>query len=113
MAQFEPFQEEIALRGSLMFVAAEKRGGLFNPEKYLAKNPISFPFLLDEQRAVTKRYGVYHALGSDAFRIARPATFVIRRDGILDYIYVGKHQRDRADVVEVIDRLKSVSALPA
>ena len=113
MAQFEPFQEEIALLGSLVFIAAEKRGGLFKPEKYLAEHQISFPFLLDEQRAVTKSFGVYHALGKDAFRIARPATFVIRRDGIVDYIYVGNNQLDRADIVEVIGRLKKPSALPA
>ena len=47
------------------FVAAEKRDGLWKPGKFLEKHPISFPFLLDEDRAVTKLYGLYHAFGVD------------------------------------------------
>ena len=113
MAQFEPHKDEINRLGSLLFIAAEKRGGLFKPQKYLSGHPVSFPFLLDEQRTVTKSYGVYHAFGKDAFNIARPATLVIRRDGIIEYIYVGANQHDRADIAEVIQHLKQVSALPA
>ena len=110
MAQFEPYKDDISRLGSAVFVAAEKRGGMFKPEKYLEEHPISFPFLLDEQRAVTKSYGVYHAIGTDAFNIARPATFVLRRDGVIDYIYVGSNQHDRALIDEVMARLKQVSA---
>jgi len=113
MAQFEPHKDEISQLGSLLFIAAEKRGGLFKPEKYLAEHPIAFPFLLDEQRAVTKSYGVHHAIGIDALNIARPATFIVRRHGAIGYIYVGKDQRDRADIAEVLQYLKQVSALPA
>ena len=110
MAQFEPFKDEISKSGSVLFIAAEKRGGLFKPEKYLVAHPAPFPFLLDEGRTVTKNYGVYHALGPDAFRIARPATFIVRRDGVIDYIHVGKDQRNRADINEVVQRLKQVSS---
>ena len=38
----------------------------FKPEEFLANNPAPFPFLLDEDRRVTKAYGVYHRLGLDA-----------------------------------------------
>ena len=41
------------------------------------KNPVSFPFLLDEDRVVTKNYGLYHLIGMDALNIAHPATLVI------------------------------------
>jgi len=113
MAQFEPHKDEIKQLGSAVFIAAEKHGGLFKPGKYLAEHPVSFPFLLDETRVVTKAYGVYQALGKDAINIARPATFLIRRDGIIDYIYVSESQRDRADIAEVIQRLRQASTLPA
>jgi len=113
LAQFEPKQDEINQFGSAVFIAAEKRGGLFKPEKYLAEHPVAFPFLLDEKRVVTKSYGVYHALGTDGINIARPATFVIRRDGIIDYIYVGENQRDRAEMPELIQRLRHAASLSA
>jgi len=107
MAQFEPFKNEIEEAGSLLYIAAEKRSGLFKPEKYLAEHPISFPFLLDEDRAVTKAYGIYHRLSHDAINIARPASFVVDRKGILRFVYVSSEQTDRADVGLVLQSLKT------
>jgi peroxiredoxin len=89
-----------------VFIAAEKRTGMFNPQKFLDQHPTPFPFLLDEDRNVTKAYGVYHRLGVDAINIAHPATFVIGRDGVIRYIYVGASQTDRAPVEPVLDALK-------
>lgn len=89
-----------------MYVAAEKRSGIFKPESFLAEHPVSFPFLLDEDRAVTKAYGVYHRLGKDAFNIARPATFVVNRSGIARLVYVGETQYDRAPVEEILKALR-------
>lgn len=103
MAQFEPYREELKMEGaSLVFIAAEKRQGVFKPLEFLVKNPISFPFLFDEDRAVTKKYGVYQRLGVDAINIARPATFVIDRDGIIRYLHVGSTQLDRAPIDAVL-----------
>jgi len=107
MAQLEPFKDEIEAVGSLLYIAAEKRGGFFKPDQYLAKHPISFPFLLDEDRAVTKAYGIYHRLGTDAINIARPATFIVDRKGILRFIYVSSQQKDRAEVGLVLENLKT------
>ena len=107
MAQLEPHKDEIARMGSLLYIAAEKRGGWFKPEKYLAEHPISFPFLLDEDRSVTKSYGIYHRLAHDAFNIARPATFVVDRRGILRFVSVSSNQKDRSDVRSVLENLKS------
>jgi peroxiredoxin len=105
MAQLEPHKDEIERSGSLLYIAAEKRGGLFKPEKYLAEHPISFPFLLDEDRAVTKAYGIYHRLGLDAINIARPATFVVDREGVLRFAYVSSDQKDRAEINNMLRAL--------
>jgi len=107
MAQLEPHKDEIERAGSLLYIAAEKRGGLFKPEKYLAQHPVSFPFLLDEDRAVTKAYGIYHWLAHDAINIARPATFIVDRKGRLRFVYVSSDQRDRADISLVLQQLQS------
>jgi len=109
MAQFEPHKDEIERVGSLLYIAAEKRGGLFKPEKYLAEHPVSFPFLLDEDRAVTKAYGIYHRLGRDAINIARPATFIVDRKGRLRFVYVSSDQNERADIGLVLQQLQSAS----
>ena len=107
MAQLEPLKDEIEGAGSLLYIAAEKRDGLFKPEKFLAEHPISFPFLLDEDRAVTKAYGIYHRLAIDAFNIARPATFVSDGKGVLRFVYVSSNQKDRADVGLILENLKT------
>lgn len=107
MAQFEPHKAEIETAGSLIYIAAEKRGGMFKPEKYLAEHPISFPFLLDEDRVVTKAYGIYQRLRLDAFNIARPATFVIDRQQVVRYLYAGTSQTDRSPITDVLSALKT------
>ena len=107
MAQVEPIKDELA-GTSLVYVAAEKRGGMFHPEKYFAEHPISFPFLLDEDRRVTKAYGVYHAMGIDALNIAHPATFIVDRHGMIRMIYVGMDQRDRMPVQAILEVLRGI-----
>ncbi len=86
----------------MAFIAAEKRDGVWKPERFLEKHPISFPFLLDEDREVTKAYGVHHAFGTDALNIAHPATLVIDRKGVVRYLYCGEGQLDRAPMDEVV-----------
>jgi peroxiredoxin len=109
MAQLEPHRKDIAEVGAdLVYIAAEKREGLWKPEKHLAESPISYPFLLDEDRVVTKAYGLYHALASDAFRIAHPATLVVDRGGMVRYIYRGDDQTDRAPLEPVLNAIRKI-----
>ena len=93
-----------------MYIAAEKPDGVFNPAKYLAEHPISFPFLLDEDRSVTKAYGLYHRIGHDAFNIAHPASLVVDRSATVRYIYRGDNQTDRAPVQEMLDAVNKLKA---
>jgi len=107
MAQFEPVKEEIEKAGgSVLYIAAEKRGGIFKPEKFLGEHPVSFPFLLDEDRKVTRAYGVYHRMGVDAYNIAHPASLVVDRGGVVRFIYVGANQHDRAPMESVLAAIK-------
>ncbi|MBI1930028.1 peroxiredoxin family protein [Candidatus Poribacteria bacterium] len=62
--------------------------------RYAERHNITFPLLIDRERAVIKNYGVYHWLSLDAYHIARPSTFVIDKAGIIRFIYVGSHQFD-------------------
>ncbi|MCU1284526.1 MAG: hypothetical protein JWO13_876 [Acidobacteriales bacterium] len=103
MAQFEPHKEEIESIGSLVFIAAQKRGGVIaDPGAHFVKHPISFPYLLDEDREVTKKYGVYVRMSIESINIARPATFVVDKAGTIRFLYLGSNQTDRVDVAEVL-----------
>lgn len=110
MAQVEPFKNEIEGTGAqLLYVAAEKGEGIWKPEKFLQKHPVSFPFLLDEDRGATKAYGLYHRFGKDAFNIAHPATLVIGRDRIVRDIYRGDSQTDRAPIAQVLSAVRKIA----
>lgn len=64
---------------------------------------LPFPVLCDEDRAVIKRYGVWHRIGIDAFNMARPASFLI--DGntrTIRYMFVGSSQFERADLESIL-----------
>jgi peroxiredoxin len=111
MAQLEPYKQELeSLAAGLVYIAAEKREGVWNPVKYLEQNPVSFPFLVDEDRAITKAYGLYHAFSHDAFRIAHPATLVLDKAGVVRYIYRGEDQYDRAPIAELLAAVRAAQA---
>jgi peroxiredoxin len=110
MAQFEPLKNDLERSGAqLVFIAAEKRDGMFKPAKFLEKHPVSFPFLLDEDRMVTKGYGLYHRLGVDAINIAHPATLVVDGGGMVRSIYRGDGQMDRAPLEPVLEVVRKLS----
>ena len=109
MAQLEPQRSEIKAAGSqLVYIAAEKREGMFKPAKFLEEHPVSYPFLLDEDRSVTRAYGLYHRVGVDAFNIAHPATLVVDRSGTVRYVYRGKNQLDRAPLEQVLETTRNL-----
>lgn len=110
MAQLEPMKGEIErVGGQLAYIAAEKGRGVWKPAKFLASHPVSFPFLLDEDRAVTKVYGLYHRIGMDGLNIAHPATLVIDRKRKVSYIYRGDSQTDRAPFDPVLEAVRTLS----
>jgi peroxiredoxin len=108
MTQFESRRAEVEAGAQLAFIAAEKRDGVWKPGKFLEKHPIASVFLLDEDRTVTKAYGLHHPLATDALNIAHPATLVIDRSCIVRYIYRGDNQLDRAPLDEVLRALKEI-----
>jgi peroxiredoxin len=109
MAQFESLKNEIEQAGAqVAYIAAERREGMFKPAKYLREHPSSFPFLLDEERSVTKAFGLHHRFGHDAFNIAHPATLVIDKGGVVRFIYCGISQTDRIPVTAVVEVLKKL-----
>ncbi len=102
-SQAEEFRR---LGARLLIVAAQKRDGVLGGGKFAERSRFSFPLLFDEDRKVTKAYGVYHLIGKDAFNIARPSTFIINRSGTIRFVHVASHQKERPSAEELIEKLK-------
>lgn len=62
--------------------------------RYVEDAGLPFNILVDETREVTKRYGVWHRLGLDAWNISRPALFVVEGSGVISAIFVGESQEE-------------------
>ena len=114
MAQVELIKDDLSAAGAeLAYIAAEKRNGIYKPTKFLEKNPVSFAFLLDEERTATRGYGLCHGLGIDALNIAHPATIVIDRQRSVRYIYRGDNQHDRAPLEPVLAVVRDARRIAA
>jgi peroxiredoxin len=108
MAQFESAYDEFEKRGAaVLVIAAQKIEGLFKGKQHVEKRKYPFPLLFDETRAVTRSYGVYHALGVDAFNIARPAAFVVGREGKICWIAVSPSQHERPPLADIFAAIES------
>lgn len=106
MAQFEPYKNEIAAVGTLVFIAAERRGRKYKSAlAYFQKHRCSYAYLLDEDRKVTKAYGVHERLTLESINIAKPATFIVAADGRLAWLHLGT-RTERAPVSEVLDEFR-------
>jgi peroxiredoxin len=106
LAQLERAEEGFRQRQARLWViAAQKASPLSDPAGLLRKARW-FPILLDTSRRVTKAYGVYHALGMDAFRIASPAAFVVGRDGRIAFSFVSSNQFERVALEDFLSALE-------
>jgi peroxiredoxin len=109
MAQFESSYEEFTKRhAGLLVIAAQKIEGLFRGKEHVAQHRYPFPILFDENRRVTRAYGVYHRLGVDAFNIAHPATFLVDRGGKVSWIAVSPNQIERPSTEDTIAALSRI-----
>jgi peroxiredoxin len=99
--------EAISKRGALVVVLPQKVEAL---QAYLGKHPLPFPLLPDSKRSHSRDWGVYHPLGIDAFRTARPASFVVGGDGKLRYTFVAGNQFRSASPETLLKELQEAAA---
>ena len=63
---------------------------------------ITFPILSDSSRRFIRDYDVLHPQEG----IARPSLFILDREGILQWRYVGQSAADRPSISIVLDQLR-------
>ena len=76
--------------------------------RYIEETGLPFNILIDDSRDVLKAYGVWHAVGLDAWNIARPALFLIDRSGAIRYSFIADRQDEfpaHEDILRALDEL--------
>ncbi len=66
---------------------------------------LTFIVVADPSRETLRRYGLLNPQDQSAM----PATFVIDRQGLVRYRYIGMSATDRPDVREVLDAVRKVA----
>lgn len=74
---------------------------------YIEETGLPFNILVDRSRAVLKAYGVWHAVGFDAWNIARPALFLIDRSGAIRYSFVAERQDEFPEPAEIMGAIEN------
>ena len=92
--------DDLQSRGlDVVVVLCQKRD---NVTAWLAKHPLPFQILIDDDRSRAKRWGAYVRLSYDSVHIARPATFLVDPAGIIRYARISRHQMDPAPLDEIL-----------
>ena len=78
-----------------------------NVAAWVAKHPLPFPMLVDDDRSRAKRWGVYALFSYDGINIARPAAFIVDRAGTLRYARISRHQMDHAPFREILEAART------
>ncbi len=97
--------DAISEAGALVVVLPQKDSSI---QEFLRNNPMPFSILPDVDRSRARDWGVYHPLGLDAFRTARPASFVVNGDGKVSFSFVAPSQFRPAPVERVLAELRQV-----
>ena len=80
--------------------------------RYVEDAGLPFNILVDESRDVTRRYGVWHRLGLDAWNISRPALFVIDKAGVIRAVFVGESQEEFPGTEDIERELQTLERSP-
>jgi peroxiredoxin len=76
--------------------------------RYIEETGLPFDVLIDESSDTLRAYGVWNRLALDAWNIAKPAVFLINRDGAIAYSFVADRQREypaHRDVLAAADAM--------
>jgi len=88
----------------------EKWAGKFLlKETGLETTDLNYPLLLDPSLTVSAAYGVAFGMRIHVEHSNRPATFIIDRDGVLQYAKRATNFNDRPTPEQIVARLKELS----
>ncbi len=96
--------EEFEKRGVQILAIAPD--SLEHAQEYFQRNEIPFPALADPEREVYRQYDVKSALVSLG---QRPGLFIVDREGVVRYAYLGWQQWEIPSVEEILRELDGLA----
>ena len=100
----DTYQEIKDLNAEVLAISVDDLSGAMS----IAQNlNIPFPILYDPLRDVPRSYMVFDLLGD---RLATPSVFIVDRDGVIRWKYIGRSISDRPDTSEVLEQLSRLSS---
>ena len=102
----EAFRSITGHGGRLVAVSTEPEAAALAA---LGGTPSPFPLLVDADVAVIDRYGVRDPDVGEHGPIARPAVFLLDRDGVVRYDHVGADATDRPALGAILLALESIA----
>ena len=96
--------EEFEKRGAQVLAIAPDT--LENARNFFRSHDIPFPCLSDDDRTVFRRYDVKSAMISLG---QRPGLFIIDKEGVVRYAYLGWQQWEIPSVDETLEQLDALS----
>ena len=93
----------------LVGVVCQKRAPV---ESRFAAHPPAFPMVIDESRAIARRWGVYQRVGLDAIHIAHPASFVVDGAGVVRLAEIASSQWSRTPIATILAALEARPVRP-
>lgn len=77
---------------------------------YVEDNGLPFNILIDESREVSKRYGVWQRIGLASWNLARPALFLIDKEGRVRFSFVADSQDEFPSHDEIQRQIDGIAA---
>ncbi len=81
-----------------MAISTDKEGAVLRTSRELG---VRFKLISDVERRIINLFGVLHPTEG----IARPATFIIDKRGLIRYRYIGKDYSDRPPITGLLQAL--------
>ena len=94
------------LGGEVVAIAAEATAAARDQVTSL---DLPYVVLGDPDLATIDRYGVRHVDEPKGRSIARPSVFVLGRDGVVRFLHVGEHERDRPAIAALLLALETLT----
>ena len=68
--------------------------GINAVRSFAEREQLPFPVLVDGDRSVIRRYGVYVRINLESWNMARPSTVLVDREGVVRFVFIGRNQLD-------------------
>jgi peroxiredoxin Q/BCP len=101
------FSEFEKRRIGIVFIAAQKIDGFFKGKEHVDKNAYPFPLLFDEDRRVSRDYGVRDLVSYDTINLARRSIFLVDGEGSVRWIAVSPHQWEAPGIQDILKTIES------